>query len=146
MALTPETQQLMNLVRVLNDGIDFYRDAESKVHSTGLKRTFERMATTRQKLVNRLQPYIIAQQGERESGHTYGGRLRELYTSFLATIRSDVDQTYIDHLEELEDQTLHTLGDTLRAARNRELMAALKEFQQHLKRCREEMRQLKQRH
>ncbi len=142
---TQEVHRMRDLVRVLNDGIDFYRDAEAKVQDTNLKRTFERMATTREKLINRLQPYIVMQEGEAEHGHTVSGRMRELYTSMLASMKADSDQTYIDHLESLEDKTLEELRAAISDAENVEVVAALREFHPRLKQCHEEMRALKRR-
>src|SRR5690606_11027230 len=142
---TQEVHRMRDLVRVLNDGIDFYRDAEAKVQDTNLKRTFERMATTREKLINRLQPFIVMQEGDAERGHTVSGRMRELYTSMLASMKADSDQTYIDHLESLEDKTLEELRAAISDAENVEVVAALREFHPRLKQCHEEMRALKRR-
>jgi len=142
---TQETQRVRELLRVLNDGVDFYRDAEAKVEDVHLKRTFERMATTREKLINRLQPYIVMQEGDSEHGHTISGRMRELYTNLLAAMKSDRGQTYIDHLETLEDKTLEELRAAISDAENVEVVAALREFHPKLQQCHEEMRALKSR-
>ena len=141
-----ETRAVIDLVRVLNDGVDFYRDAEQKVRDPALKRTFERMATTREKLLNRIQPYVVLKEGASEHGHTLSGKTLEVYTNLKAALKSDVDQTYIDSLEELEDRTLAELREAITAAHNVEVVAALREFHPQLKQCHEEMRQLKQRH
>ena len=143
---TQEVQHLKGLIRVLNDGIDFYRDAEQKVADTSLKRTFERMATTKEKLVNRLQPYIVLKEGDHESGHTLAGRARELYTQVRGALSSDPDQAYISSLEELEDATLEEMREAISNAHNVEVVAALREFHPQLKQCHDEMRTLKRRH
>lgn len=140
-----ETYRVRELVRVLNDGVDFYRDAEAKVTDSNLKRTFERMATTREKLINRLQPYIIMQEGEAEHGHTVSLRMRELFTNILASMKADSDQTYIDNLETVEDKTLEEMRAAISDAENVEIMATLREFHPKLKQCHEEIRALKKR-
>src|SRR5690554_1392078 len=142
---TQEIHRVRELVRVLNDGVDFYRDAEARVQDTSLKRTFERMATTREKLLNRLQPYLVMQEGDAEHGHTVSGRMQELYTNILASMTSDSDQTYIDHLESLEDKTLEEMRAAISDAENVEVVAALREFHPRFKQCHEEMRALKRR-
>ncbi len=143
---TQEVEHLKGLIRVLNDGIEFYRDAEEKVADASLKRTFERMATTKEKLVNRLQPYIVLKEGDHESGHTLVGRARELYAQVRGALSTDSGQAYISSLEELEDTTLEEMRDAIKHVQNVEVVAALREFQPQLKQCHDEMRALKQRH
>jgi|SRR5690606_12763193 len=146
MTETPELQHLKGLIRVLNDGIEFYRDAEQKVADKSLRRTFERMATTKEKLVNRLQPYIVLKEGDHESGHTLVGRARELYTQVRGALSTDADQAYISSLEELEDSTLEEMREAISNAENVEVVAALREFHPQLKQCHDEMRALKRHH
>lgn len=141
-----ESSRVSDFVQVLNDGVDFYRRAKGKVKDKNLQLTFEKMAATREQLLNRLQPYVTRVEGEPEKGHTFSGKVREIYTNVLSSIKSDKDQAFIDNLEEIEDKTLKEAREVINEAHSTEVVSALNEFYPKLQKCHAEMSQLKKHH
>ncbi|WP_431688441.1 ferritin-like domain-containing protein [Hahella sp. NBU794] len=142
MMTNSETNSLRDLVKVLNDGIDFYTEAKDKVKSNAVRLVFERMSAIREGAVGRLQPYIVFEKGEKETGHTLGGILREHYAKILAAIKDDSEHVYIEQLEEVEDKTLEKIRDAIEEVKAPGVQATLQDIYPTLKRCHDEMSRL----
>ncbi len=104
--MATEISAIRDLIKVLNDGVNFYTDAKVELKGSGYDAIFQEMIDVRQNALVRLQPLVYAREGEVEDGKTMEGALRKAYTELLAKIKSNKSKTYIDQLEELEDRTL----------------------------------------
>jgi uncharacterized protein (TIGR02284 family) len=101
-----EISAIRDLIKVLNDGVNFYTDAKRELRGSGYEALFQEMIDVRQNALVRLQPLLYAREGDVEDGQTLEGSLRKAYTELLAKIKSSKSKTYIVQLEELEDRTL----------------------------------------
>ncbi len=101
-----EISAIRDLIKVLNDGVNFYTDAKLELKGSGYETLFQEMIDVRQNALVRLQPLLYAREGDVEDGQTIEGSLRKAYTELLAKIKSSKSKTYIVQLEELEDRTL----------------------------------------
>lgn len=108
-----QVEQVADIIKVLKGGIDFYEDARRKVQSHGIKTVFGRMVQSKRDAIEKLQPFAIAEQGEKETGTSFAVDARKMYTKLLSAISSDSDHTFVDQLEEVEDKTLEVIKDAL---------------------------------
>lgn len=101
-----EVNHITDIIQVMNSGIDFYQKAQEKIEDPAIGALFQRMIDARKVSIERLQPYAVNEQGEREDGSSFAIEARRAYTALLTTFSSDKDSTYIKELEEVEDKTL----------------------------------------
>lgn len=138
-----EISVMRDLVKVLNDGVEFYTDAKQELRGSGFENTFQEMIDVRQAALVRLQPLIYAREGEVETGQTMSGTLRKTYTDVLAKIKSSKSQTYIAQLEELEDRTLEYIRNAMLEVSSVDFNTALNHIFTSLQHCHNRMRALK---
>ncbi|HVK99573.1 MAG TPA: PA2169 family four-helix-bundle protein [Dongiaceae bacterium] len=138
-----ETKEMQELITILNDSVDFYREARQKVKSTELKATFEEIASIKQQLINQLQPLVIQREGEPEDGHSVAVKVRQLYTNVLASMQKDKSDTFISNLEEVEDKTRAKARRALDVADTTDVVVALRQAYPQIKKCHDEMSRLK---
>src|SRR6478736_8675756 len=99
-----EISAIRDLIKVLNDGIEFYTDAKNELRGSGYEPALQDMIDVRQGALARLQPFVYSSEGEIETGHTFAGTLRKTYADVLTSIKSSTaskSQAYIVQLEEL---------------------------------------------
>lgn len=134
---------LRELVQIARDGADFYAGAEPEVGDAHLKGIFERMAASKQDLINALSGRL-EMIGEKvpETGTTFGA-LRKAYADVRATLSTDNEKVYIAQLEEAEDRLLRHFEDALRFADNDEIRSQLQAHLPRVQACHDEMRRLK---
>jgi uncharacterized protein (TIGR02284 family) len=141
-----EISAIRDLIKVLNDGVEFYTDARNELKGSGYESVLQDMIDVRQGALARLQPFIYASEGEVEKGHTFVGTVRKTYADVLASIKSSEtskSQTYIVQLEELEDRTLAFIKKALDEASSVDTTAALNFIYATLQQCHNRMRTLK---
>ena len=124
-----KVEKVTDIIKVLNGGISFYEEAIDKVKSQSLKTMFGRLILQKRHAVAKLQPYAIEEQGEVEKDSSIAVSIRKTYTKLLSGISSDVDHTYVEQLEEVEDKTLEVIREALKheqpAAVNQVLLGVL---------------------
>ncbi|HSC69179.1 MAG TPA: PA2169 family four-helix-bundle protein [Cellvibrio sp.] len=140
---TNETSAIRDLIKVLNDGVEFYTDAKIELKGSGYEPALQDMIDVRQGALARLQQFVYASDGEVETGHTFVGTARKAYADVLAKIKSNKSQTYIVQLEELEDRTLEFIKKALDEATAVDTTAALNFIYATLQQCHNRMRSLK---
>jgi uncharacterized protein (TIGR02284 family) len=94
-------------------GVEFYEEAEQKVDSDYIKATFRKMSANKKAAIEAIQPFVIANNGEREEETSLAVEARKTYTHFISTFTSNEDHTYVKHLEEVEDKVLEVLDEAL---------------------------------
>lgn len=138
-----ETKEVQELITILNDSADFYREAHDKVTNASLKETFDEIAGIKEQLVDRLQPLVVLQKGEAEHGHSVSVKVRQIYTNVLASLQKDKAETFIDNLEEVEDKTRQQARKAMDAADTTIVAIALRDAFPDIERCHDEMSRLK---
>lgn len=139
----PEIKHVHDIIQVLNSGIDFYGDAKEKVDDRQLAQFFDRMLNARRLVKERLQPFAVQQDGEREDGSAFTVEARKVYTKVIGAVSSDKEHTYISQLEEVEDKTLEELKAALKENQPPQFETALRQSLTTMQECHDEMRALK---
>ncbi|MCF6458852.1 PA2169 family four-helix-bundle protein [Pseudoalteromonas sp. MMG024] len=138
--LTP----VKELVKVLNGGIEFYKEAKSKVSSQSLEIIFERMISEKERAAAELQPLVVLDEGEVETDNDFMVSLRETYTKVLSVISTDKEHTYISQLEEVEDRVLEKIEAALEEPLPAPYFSTLKLIQNSMQACHDEMKALQE--
>jgi uncharacterized protein (TIGR02284 family) len=138
-----EITAVRDLIKVLNDGVNFYTDAKIELKGSGYESIFQEMIDIRQNALVRLQPLLYAREGDVEVGQTIEGSLRKTYTDLLAKLKSSKSKTYIVQLEELEDRTLEYVKKAQTEVVSVDFSIALNYIQVSMQECHNRMRSLK---
>lgn len=138
-----EINAVRDLIKVLNDGVNFYTDAKIELKGSGYESIFQEMIDIRQNALVRLQPLLYAREGDVEVGQTIEGSLRKTYTDLLAKLKSSKSKTYIVQLEELEDRTLEYVKKAQTEVVSVDFSIALNYIQVSMQECHNRMRSLK---
>ncbi|MEC9291724.1 MAG: PA2169 family four-helix-bundle protein [Pseudomonadota bacterium] len=105
-------KKLNELVKICNDGKDFYRKGAEDVNNPELKNLFTIMANAREKAIDDMEPFIDGRGYEVEENGTVSGTLRQGYASMQKLFRDD-EKVLIEQLEEVEDKTLEAFEDAM---------------------------------
>jgi len=143
---TNEISTIRDLIKVLNDGVEFYTDAKNELRGSGYEPALQDMIDVRQGALARLQPFVYSSEGEVETGHTFVGTMRKTYADVLTSMKSSTESkshTYIVQLEELEDRTLEFIKKALNEATSVDVTSALNFIYATLQQCHNRMRNLK---
>lgn len=139
----PEVHHVSDIIQVLNSGIEFYNDAKEKVRDRHIAQFFDRMLDARRMVKERLQPFAVQEEGEREDGSSFSVEARKVYTNVMSSMSSDKDHTYISQLEEVEDKTLEEIKAALKEEQPAQCEAALLQSLATMQECHDEMLALK---
>lgn len=108
-----ETASLNDIIGVLDDGRDFYEDAARQIAHTDTRELFERMAHTKQAIVEELRTRVV-ERGERPADHgTLRGTVRRAYAELRVRLSRDPEAEYIAQLEAFEDRIVHAFQDVI---------------------------------
>jgi uncharacterized protein (TIGR02284 family) len=135
-----EREKLIELVKVLQDGVEFYREAKKHFSDSRNLTLFEKNANTRERIITELKPHVEVQTGDLQTSQSIKGKLKIFYTKILAQIK-DADSTWIHQLEELEDRTLDEMDELMKEITTSEIKQLLSMQYLVLKECHAEMRQ-----
>ena len=106
-------ESLNEIIGVLDDGRDFYEDAARHIADRDTRELFERMAQTKQSIVDELRERVVAN-GERPTGHgTLRGTVRRAYAELRVRLSRDPEAEYIAQLEAFEDRIVHAFQDVI---------------------------------
>jgi uncharacterized protein (TIGR02284 family) len=104
---------LNEIIGVLEDGRDFYADAARHIEHTDTRTLFERMAQTKQAIVDELRARV-ASRGEHPIEHgTMRGAVRRAYAELRVALSTDPEAEYIAQLEAFEDRIVHAFQDVI---------------------------------
>lgn len=107
---------LSDIIRNLNEGRAFYRDAASKATREDLKRLFDRIAKTKTSIINDLQNKIIFSGNEPVDEGKVGGGLRQAWSTIRARFASDKEASYVTQLKDVEDRILSSFRQAIAAS------------------------------
>jgi uncharacterized protein (TIGR02284 family) len=107
------TEKVTDVIQVMKAGVEFYEEAEHKVDNDYIKATFRKMSANKKAAIEAIQPFVIANNGEREEETSLMVEARKTYTHFISTFTSNEDHIYVKQLEEVEDKVLEVLDEAL---------------------------------
>ncbi|MDO6428606.1 PA2169 family four-helix-bundle protein [Thalassotalea sp. 1_MG-2023] len=132
------------LIKVLNGGVEFYKEAKEELSDNTLATIFNKMITEKTRAISELQTYVLIDEGEIEDDSDLIVTMREKYTKLLTVVRADKEHTYLDQLEEVEDRVLDKLSDAMEASLPEPCNIALSQIQIRMQACHDEMKALQQ--
>lgn len=138
-----KVSHIPDIIQVMNSGIDFYEKAQHKVDDPAIVALFQRMIDARKVSIERLQPYAINQQGQREDGSNFAVEARKAYTNLITKLGAESDNTYVNELEEVEDKTLAEIKAALKKPQPHDCEAALSKTLLTIQSCHAEMSKMK---
>ena len=112
-----QNQELAKLVDINSEAVDFYNAAQDKVESLKLKETFKDLELIHGNTVRRLKT-VMSQKAQSEQEYepliTFKGTTNRMFGTLKASISQNPDAELVKHLEEAEDQCLHSVEDALK--------------------------------
>lgn len=138
-----EVNHISDIIQVMNSGIDFYEKAQQNVKDPAVAALFQRMIDARKVTVERLQPFAVNEQGEREDGSSFAVEARRAYTALITKFSSNNDDTYIKELEEVEDKTLEEIKGAMKKPQPADCEAVLAKALLTMQSCHAEMSRMK---
>lgn len=134
---------VQDIVRIANDGADFYRDAMEKTDNPTLRNVFSRMLSHKQIIAGSLRSKLKLEAAEAPRDGTFAGTLRKTYTDLRAKLGSSEDKVYVSQLEETEDRLLKHFEDALKEIQDPSVKSLLQSHAPQVRACHDEMSQLK---
>ena len=105
---------LSELVQVLVDGIAFYEQAAEKVEDDRLVDFFLRMGYLKKAIAADLEAELAYAGAAPPSGGSTRGKLRQVYSEALAALSDDTARSYIEQLEQHEENLMAAFRDASR--------------------------------
>jgi uncharacterized protein (TIGR02284 family) len=117
MSNTTATNQktLKNLIQILHDGRDGYRQAAEKVQESQLRELFEMLATQRAQFSRELEPYLAAtgEDNVHEQGGTVSGAVHRGWVDLKTALTGKDAHSILDEVERGEDSAKKAYSDAL---------------------------------
>ncbi|MBD3584201.1 PA2169 family four-helix-bundle protein [Salinimonas sp. HHU 13199] len=140
--LPANVEKVSDIVKVLNGGIEFYKNSIHKVTGQNIQAMFRRMIEEKQQAVTALKPYL-PESAQRESNDAdWIVRLRSMYSRLREALESPSDQIYIEQLEEVEDRVLRVIDSALETDPPQHYACELRRIRTRMQQCHDEMRSL----
>lgn len=113
MSAQKENKELCNLININKDAYTFYNSAQKKVKNPNLKNTFLQLEAIHRNVASHVRNQVISNGGNPEASETMFGQVNQFWGNLMASISSDVDETFIKSLEQAEDRCLTAIRDIL---------------------------------
>ncbi|GAA6183384.1 MULTISPECIES: PA2169 family four-helix-bundle protein [Aliiglaciecola] len=139
-----QVNKVADVIEVLKAGADFYEESIDKATHESVKQVFARMMFEKKAAIEALQPFAIAEQGEKETGESIAVNVRNMYTKLVGFLSFDKEHTYISQLEEVEDKTLEVIDEALAEKQPDTCTLALREIRGTMQACHDEMKALQE--
>jgi len=145
MSATTETAARLNdVVAIMRDGVHFYDEAIEAVDNTALNAVLRRYRDAKKLLASDLSSAVALRGDEPEGDGTFVGSMREGYAKLKASF-GDTSRSFVDELEEHEDQALHKVEDLIKAEDTpAEAKRVLNTVYPEIKALHDDMRDIKQ--
>ncbi|MFC4727529.1 PA2169 family four-helix-bundle protein [Coralloluteibacterium thermophilus] len=140
--MNDRTATLNELIDVLEDSRDFYRDAAQEAKHAQYRQLFERFAQTKASIAADLKTKVAARGGEPSDGSVSGG-LRKAWSELRVKLSGDSDAEYIAQLEAFEDRIVHAFRDAVNDSDDAEVRAIAQRYQPQVEQDHAQMRDLK---
>jgi len=137
---SPHVEKVTDVIKVLNGGIEFYKDGMKKVTSGNIREMFNRMIDEKQQAVLALETF--AEQGSKDSHSSWSVEVRSMYTKILSILTSDKNHAYVSQLEEIEDKVLEVIDEALDANQPTVCATELRRIRTRMQQCHDEMKSL----
>jgi uncharacterized protein (TIGR02284 family) len=116
MSTTTDRHILKNLIQILHDGRDGYRQAADHVLEQRLKDLFETFATQRSQFAQELEPHLASAGEENaEEGGTVGGVVHRGWINLKAAVTEQNAHAILAEVERGEDSAKQVYHDALQA-------------------------------
>lgn len=135
---------VQDLVRIANDGVEFYGEAMEKTRNPQLRNVFGRMREHKQRVASALRAQLRQDLQDAPRDGTFSGALRQTYAELRAKLSSDEDKVYVSQLEETEDRLLKHFQEAMTEVTDPSVKALLQSHAPQVRACHDEMRALKQ--
>lgn len=120
--MTDKTDDINELIGVLEDGREFYSEASAKVSDPDLKALFNQMGAAKKDIAADLKT-IVQFKGEEPADGSFAGSVRQLYARVRVALSSEEDVQYVEQLEEFEDKILAKFEKQAKEAESLEVRA-----------------------
>ncbi len=110
--MSDTTQTLNDVLSILRDGVDFYRDAQDEVKDVHLVSLFGRIMKEKEEFASDLSAEIALRGDEPEGDGTFVGSIRQAYAKLRAAF-SSTNKAFVSELEEHEDRILDKVKSVL---------------------------------
>ncbi|QPG06732.1 DUF2383 domain-containing protein [Salinimonas marina] len=138
--LPANIDKISDIIKVLNGGIEFYKDGIKKVAGHNIQAMFNRMLEEKQQAVLTLQAYLPEQKSAKVSGNTdWSIGVRNMYTKLLGALNPINDHNYVKQLESVEDKVLAKINDALEEKPPQQFACELRRIRSRMQQCREEL-------
>jgi uncharacterized protein (TIGR02284 family) len=134
---------VQDLVRIANDGAEFYRDALEQTSNPRLREVFSRMLNHKQSLAGSLRGSLQRNLEDAPKDGTFAGSLRKTYADLRAKLSSNEDKVYVAQLEEAEDRLLKHFEEALTEVTEPSVKTLLQSQAPQVRACHDEMSRLK---
>lgn len=104
-------EKLVEAIRVMQGGVEFYKEGMDKVSNIAVKNLFANMVYQKSLAIKELN--LLINDTHLLEAHKADCivNIRRLYTKLASKLRSNSDFTYVNQLEEVEDRVLDTLDN-----------------------------------
>lgn len=140
--MSKAVNEINDLINMLEDGRQFYKDAAGEVDRPDLKALFTRMAQSKTLILNDLKTTVTFK-GEEPSEGSFAGSVRKLYADIRTKLASDSDAEYVSQLEEFEDRILEEFRKQSKDSDNGEVRSIALRYLSEVQKDHDEMRALK---
>jgi uncharacterized protein (TIGR02284 family) len=134
---------VQDLVRIANDGAEFYGEAMDKTENPQLRNVFGRMREHKQRVASALRVQLRHDHQDAPEDGTVAGSLRQTYAELRAKFSSNDDKIYVAQLEQSEDRLLKHFQSALDEVTDPAIKALLQTHAPQVRACHDEMRALK---
>ncbi len=136
---------LRNLVEVLHDGKEFYKEALEKIDSPEFKPLFSRMVQSKAAIAGDLNAKIIEAGESSEKGGSIGGALLHGYDKLRTSLSRSPGKEYVSQLEQFEDRIVSAFRDAAENSEDIDTRNLVARYVPDVLRDHKEMSQLKHR-
>lgn len=141
--LPANVEKVSDIVKVLNGGIEFYKDGIHKVSGQSIQAMFKRMIEEKQQAVLALKPYLPESSAQRENNDAdWIVRFRNMYARLRESLESTNDHVDIEQLEEVEDRVLRVIDSALETDPPQHYACELRRIRTRMQQCHDEMHSL----
>jgi len=141
--MTAATDTLNELIEITRDGLDFYTAVIGQTKNPHLKIVFRGMIDAKHQLIAALSEHVRERGDQPSRDGTMGGTFRKLYAELRARMSREPEAVYVAKLEQSEDRLLSAFEQTANEADDPTLREAITNNLPKVRRCHEEMRNLK---
>lgn len=109
----PTVESLQELLRGLNDSVEYLTEAAGKIDDTNVAKTFKKISTQRQEIADLIATHIDNMGESPVDDGSWLGSLRQCWTTFRAGLNSGDAEVVLIEAERAEDQLMAKFKEIL---------------------------------